>query len=193
MKVCQESKCLTADKISLDLSHTRWMMWQHKGSAEDGGGRRWLRQTQSQQFSCPTKSICRLESKTSGGTGFPQEGPTALQVGSKKGDFFCWPSKIKYPAVIYTTFLILSQSQIIAHKPSLLFWFFHETQQLFEVFEITKTSGSFILIFFHIPRTVLVWFRFLQIPRTGSFRLNFSTTWNWCLSKKIKCPPNTGF
>jgi hypothetical protein len=33
--------------------------------------------------------------------------PTALQVGSKKGDFFCWPSIIKYPAVIYTTFLIL--------------------------------------------------------------------------------------
>jgi hypothetical protein len=24
-------------------------------------------------------------------------------------------------------------------------------------------------------------------------RLNFSTTWNWCLLKKIKCPPNTGF
>jgi hypothetical protein len=33
--------------------------------------------------------------------------PTALQVGSKKGDFFRWPSKIKYPAVLYTTFLIL--------------------------------------------------------------------------------------
>jgi len=124
---------------------------------------------------------------------FRRRPPTAFQVGSRKGDFFSWPSKIKYPAVIYTTFLVLSQSQIIAHKPSLLFRFFHETQQLFEVFEITKTSSSFILILFHIPRTVLVWFRFLQIPRTGSLRLNFSTTWNWCLLKKIKYPPNTGF
>ncbi len=89
---------------------------------------------------------------------FRRRAPTASQVGSKKGDFFCWPSKIKYPAVIYTTFFILSQSQIIAHKPSLLFQFFHETQQFFEVFELTKTSGSFILISFHIPRTVVVWF-----------------------------------
>jgi hypothetical protein len=89
---------------------------------------------------------------------FRSRAQTALQVGSRKADFLCWPSKIKYPAVIYTTVLILSQSQIIAHKPSLLFRFVHETQQLFEVFEITKTSGSFILIFFHIPRTVVVWF-----------------------------------
>jgi hypothetical protein len=106
---------------------------------------------------------------------FRRRAPTALQVGSRKADFFCSPSKIKYPAVIYTTFLILSQTQIIAHKELLLFRFFHETQQLFEVFQITKTSGSFILIFFHIPRTVVVWFRFLQIPRTVSLRLNFST------------------
>jgi hypothetical protein len=40
---------------------------------------------------------------------------------------------------------------------------------------------------------VVVWFWFLQIPRTGSLRLNFSTTWNWWLLQKIKCPPNTGF
>jgi len=77
---------------------------------------------------------------------------------ARKGDFFRWPPKIKYPAVIYTTFLILRQSQTIAPKPSLLFGFFHETQQFFQVFEITKTSGSFILIFFQLPTTVVVWF-----------------------------------
>ncbi len=79
---------------------------------------------------------------------FRRRAPHALQVGSKKGDFFRWPSKLKYRAVVYTTFLILGQSQIIAQKPSILFRFFHETQQFFEVFGITKTSGSFILILF---------------------------------------------
>jgi hypothetical protein len=44
MKVCQESKCLTADKFSLDLSSTRWdddneKAWKKMG-AEDGGSER---------------------------------------------------------------------------------------------------------------------------------------------------------
>jgi len=95
---------------------------------------------------------------------FRRRAPTALQVGSRKADFFCWPSKFKYPAVIYTTFLILSQSQIIAHKPSLLFRFLHETQQLFEVFEITKTSGSFILIFLTYPEPWLFGSDFFKSP-----------------------------
>jgi hypothetical protein len=124
---------------------------------------------------CAAWNLKRVEERD-----FRRRAPLLCKWGlARKGDFFCWPSKIKYPAVIYTTFLILRQSQIIAHKPSLLFQFFHETQQFFQVFEITKTSGSFILIFFQIPTTVVVWFGFLQIPRTGSLRLNFSTTWNW--------------
>jgi len=44
MKVCQESKCLTADKFSLDLSNTRSdddneKAWKKMG-AEDGGSER---------------------------------------------------------------------------------------------------------------------------------------------------------
>jgi hypothetical protein len=40
---------------------------------------------------------------------------------------------------------------------------------------------------------VVVWFRFLQIPRTGSLRLNFSTTWNWCLLKKSQARSTLDF
>jgi hypothetical protein len=47
--------------------------------------------------------------------------------------------------------------------------------------------------FFHTPRASGCLILMFQIPGTGSLILNFSTTWNWWLSKKIKCPPNTGF
>jgi hypothetical protein len=71
-------------------------------------------------------------------------------------------------------------------------WFFHETQWLFEVFEINGTG---------------LYSDFFQIPETGDFfTLNFSNMQNWrflnsdfffkylekAIINKIKEPPNTG-
>jgi hypothetical protein len=74
-------------------------------------------------------SFLKISYQPATGIGFLKNFHTSrvLLLGSKKSDFFCWPSKIKYPAVIYTTFLILSQGSIFAHKPSLPFRFFYET------------------------------------------------------------------
>jgi len=126
---------------------------------------------------------------------FRSRAPTALQVGSRKGDFFCWPSKIKYPAVIYTTFLILSQSQIIAHKPSLLSRFFHETQQFFwgfwnnqnqwffhsDFFSHTQNRGCLVLISSN-PQNRLLAFEFLNYLELVFIKKNQMPTQHWILN-----------
>ncbi len=74
-----------------------------------------------------------------------------------------------------TTSLILWESQIIAQKPPVLSWCFHETCQFFEVYRNNQNQWFFYSCFFHIPRSDGCLILIFQIPRAGSFTLNFST------------------
>ncbi len=59
----------------------------------------------------------------------------------------------------------ITSFSVLSWNPAVLWGFWNNQNQRF-----------FHSDFFHIPRTVVVWFWFLQIPRTGSLSLNFSTT-----------------
>ncbi len=166
---------------------------QPKGLAEDGGGRRWLRQTQSQQFSYPTKSICRLDSKTTGGTGFPQEGPNCFASGVLKGWFFFMAFKNQIPCCdiyhlshSFTKFNNCPQTitsfPVPSWNPAALWGFWNNQNQWFfhsEFFSHTQNHGCLVLI--------------SSNPQNQLLASEFLNYLELVFIKKIKCPPNTGF